>query len=215
VNGRVLFFTFGICVLTGLVFGLIPAYRASQNDPNECLREGGRSTATKFRHRTRNILVVAEIAVALVSLICAGLMINTVTRILLTSPGFDPDHLFTAEVRMTGEKYMDATDQEKTGLNLIKPPAGIFCRRVLERLRNTPGIEDAALVDWLPLAEKRRACLSGLHHCRQERRCFVGKTQRHARCCQCGLFSVDGDSDSERPRHYGARHRNIGAGGRN
>ena len=85
VNGRVLFFTFGICVLTGLVFGLIPAYRASKNDPNECLREGGRSTATKSRHRTRNILVVAEIAVALVSLICAGLMINTVTRILHTA----------------------------------------------------------------------------------------------------------------------------------
>jgi len=96
VNGRVLFFTFGVCVLTGLVFGLIPAYRASKNDPNECLREGGRSTATKSRHRTRNTLVVAEIAVALVSLMCAGLMINTVTRILGTSPGFNPEHLLTA-----------------------------------------------------------------------------------------------------------------------
>ena len=115
VNGRVLFFTFGICVLTGLVFGLIPAYRASKNDPNECLREGGRSTATRSRHRTRNILVVAEFAVALVSLICAGLMINTVTRILHTSPGFNPDHLLTAEVRLTGEKYMDATDWRRPG----------------------------------------------------------------------------------------------------
>ncbi len=138
VNGRVLLFTFGICVLTGLVFGLIPAYRASKNDPNECLREGGRSTATKSRHRTRNILVVAEIAVALVSLICAGLMINTVARILRTSPGFDPDHLLTAEVRLTGDKYMNAMDQDKTGLNLIKPPVEIFCRQVLERLRTFP-----------------------------------------------------------------------------
>ena len=126
VNGRVLIFTFGICVLTGLVFGLIPAYRASKNDPNECLREGGRSTATKSRHRTRNILVVAEIAVALVSLICAGLMINTVTRILHTSPGFNPDHLLTAEVRLTGDKYMDAMDQDKTGLNVIQPPSEDF-----------------------------------------------------------------------------------------
>ena len=127
VNGRVLFFTFGICVVTGLVFGLIPAYRASKNDPNECLREGGRSTATKSRHRTRNILVVSEIAVALVSLICAGLMINTLTRILRTSPGFNPDHLLTAEVRLTGEKYMDATDQDKTGFN--RDSAG--CRNFL------------------------------------------------------------------------------------
>ena len=153
VNGRVLFFTFGICVLTGLVFGLIPAYRASKSDPNECLREGGRNTATRSRHRTRNILVVAELAVALVSLTCAGLMINTVTRILHTSPGFDPDHLLTAEVRLTGDRYMDATDQVKTGLNLIKPPVGIFCRQVLERLRSIPGVENAAFIDWLPLAE--------------------------------------------------------------
>jgi putative ABC transport system permease protein len=152
VNGRVLFFTFGICVLTGLIFGLIPAYRASKSDPNECLREGGRSTATKSRHRTRNILVVAELAVALVSLTCAGLMINTVTRILRTSPGFNPDHLLTAEVRLTGDQYMDAMDQDKTGLNLIKPPVGIFCRQVLERLRSVPGVENAELVDWLPLA---------------------------------------------------------------
>src|ERR1700730_322212 len=161
VNGRVLFFTFGVCVLTGLVFGLIPAYRASKNDPNECLREGGRSTATKSRHRTRNILVVSEIGVALVSLICAGLMINTVTRILRTSPGFNPDHLLTAEVRLTGEKYMDATGQDKTGFNVIQPGVRIFCRQVLERVREIPGVESAALVDWLPLADNAQHAFPG------------------------------------------------------
>ena len=161
VNGRVLLFTFGICVLTGLVFGLIPAYRVSKSDPNECLREGGRSTATKSRHRTRNILVVAEIAVALVSLICAGLMINTVTRILHTSPGFNPDHLLTAEVRLTGEKYMDATGQDKTGFNVIQPGVKVFCRQVLERVREIPGVESAALVDWLPLADNAQHAFPG------------------------------------------------------
>ena len=161
VNGRVLVFTFGVCVLTGLVFGLIPAYRASKSDPNECLREGGRSSATKSRLRTRNILVVAELAVALVSLICAGLMINTVTRILRTSPGFNPDHLLTAEVRLTGDRYMDATDQDKTGLNVIKPSVGIFCRQVLERVREIPGVESAALVDWFPLAENAEHAYPG------------------------------------------------------
>ena len=161
VNGRVLFFTFAICVLTGLVFGLIPAYRASKNDPNECLREGGRSTATKSRHRTRNILVVAEIAVALVSLICAGLMINTVTRILHTNPGFDPDHLLTAEVRLTGEKYMNAADQDKTGFNLIRPGVKLFCGQMLERVRAIPGVESAAFVDWLPLADNAQHAWPG------------------------------------------------------
>ena len=167
-DGRVLFFTFGICILTGLLFGLIPAYRASKTDANECLREGGRSTATKSRYRTRNILVVAELAVALVSLICAGLMIKTLTRILSTSPGFNPDHLLTAEVRLTGEKYMDGAEQEKTGLNMIRPPVGIFCRQVLEQLKNIPGVEGAALVDWLPLADNAQHAQPGFT--------IVGKT---------------------------------------
>jgi putative ABC transport system permease protein len=104
---------------------------------------------------------VAEIAVALVSLICAGLMMNTLTRILHTSPGFNPDHLLTAEVRLTGEKYMDATDQDKTGLNLIKPRVGIFCRQVLERVREIPGVESAALVDWLPLSDNAQHASPG------------------------------------------------------
>ena len=161
VNGRVLLFTFAICVLTGVVFGLIPAYRASKNDPNECLREGGRSTATRSLYRTRDILVVAEIAIALVSLICAGLMIHTVRRVLHTSPGFDPDHLLTAEVRLTGEKYMNYADPDKTGLSVIQPAVKIFCRQMLERIRGIPGVESAALVDWLPLAENAQHAFPG------------------------------------------------------
>jgi len=160
-DARVLFFTLGTCILTGLLFVLIPAYRASKHDLSECLREGGRSTASKSRHRTRNILVVAEIAVALVSLICAGLMINTLAHILRTSPGFDPSHLLTAEVRLTGEKYVDASDPGNTGLTVIHPPVGIFCRQVLERLRNLPGVEGVALIDWLPLAENAQHARPG------------------------------------------------------
>ena len=105
VDGRVLLFTFSTCVLTGIAFGLIPALRAVRSDVNECLREGGHSTATISRHRTRNTLVITEIALALVLLICAGLMINTLTHILRTTPGFNPEHLLTAEVRLAGDKY--------------------------------------------------------------------------------------------------------------
>ena len=153
VDGRVLLFTFGTCVVTGIAFGLIPSYRAVRNNANEGLREGGRSTATISRHRTRNILVITEIALALVLLICAGLMINTVTRILRTAPGFNPEHLLTAEVRLTGDKYIDSTQQDATGINWIRPPVGDFCRQALDRVRNIPGVEDVALIDWLPLLE--------------------------------------------------------------
>src|SRR5579862_286501 len=153
VDGRVLLFTFCICVITGIGFGMIPAYRAVNSNVNECLRETGRSTATVSRHRTRNTLVITEIALAFVLLICAGLMINTVIRVLRTTPGFNPEHLLTAEVRLTGEKYMDSSTEDATGLNSILPPVDQFCRQALERTRNIPGVEDVALADWLPLLE--------------------------------------------------------------
>ncbi len=89
---------------------------------------------------------------ALVLLICAGLMINTLTHVLHTNPGFNPAHLVTAQVRLAGDKYVDASDPDHLDLNVIHPPVARFCRQVLERLQELPGVEAAALVDWLPLA---------------------------------------------------------------
>lgn len=160
-DGRVLLFTFCVCVITGIAFGIIPAYRAVRSDLNECLRESGRSTATVSRHRTRNTLVVTEIALSLVLLICAGLMVNTMIRILRTTPGFNPEHLLTAEVRLTGEKYMDSSTEDATGLNSILPPVDQFCRQALERTRNIPGVEEVALIDWLPLLENAGPAFPG------------------------------------------------------
>jgi putative ABC transport system permease protein len=149
IDSRVLLFTFGTCVLTGIAFGLIPAYRAVRTNLAECLQEGGRSTATVSRHRTRDALVVTEIALAFVLLICTGLMINTLTRILRTSPGFASEHLLTAQVRLTGDKYITMDPD----FNVILPPVGQFCDRVVDRFLSTPGVEDVALIDWLPLLD--------------------------------------------------------------
>jgi len=153
VDSRVLLFTFGTCVLTGIAFGLIPAYRAVTANIKECLEESGRSTGTISRHRTRNTLVVTEIALAFVLLICTGLMINTLTRILRTSPGFAPEHLLTAQVRLTGVKYVDSTQVPNPDLNVILPAVGQFCDQALDRFRRTPGVEGVALIDWLPLLD--------------------------------------------------------------
>ena len=128
-DGRILLFTFGICILTGIVFGLAPAFRASKNDVNETLRGEGRTTDSVSRHRTRNFLVIAEIAAALVLLTCAGLMINTLTRILRTNPGFSPEHLVTAQVRLTGDKYIDSSDPQHLDLYVIRPPVTFFFDR--------------------------------------------------------------------------------------
>jgi len=147
---RILLFTFGICILTGTVFGLAPALHASTNDVNETLRGEARMTGSVSRHHTRNFLVIAEVAVALVLLLCAGLMINTLTRILQTNPGFTVDHLVTAQVRLAGDKYVDSTNVDFVA---IRPSVALFCRQLLERLQALPGVEAAAFVDWLPLAE--------------------------------------------------------------
>jgi predicted permease len=150
-DARIWLFTFGICILTGIVFGLVPAFHASKNDVNETLRGEGHTTASVSRHRTRNVLVIAEIAIALLLLIGAGLMINTLTRILHTNPGFNPDHLLTAQVRLAGDKYVTADDPHDQ--NVIQSPVAFFYRQVLERLQALPGVEAAAFVDWLPLLD--------------------------------------------------------------
>jgi putative ABC transport system permease protein len=161
VDGRVLLFTLGTCVLTGVAFGMIPAYRAVRSNVSESLRDGTRGATTIASHRTRDCLVVAEVALSLVLLICAGLMINTLTRILRTSPGFNPEHLLTAEVRLTGDKYIDSTQQGDTGLNVLRPPVAEFCRKLLERIRSIPNVEEAALIDWLPLIENHQYAFPG------------------------------------------------------
>jgi len=147
VDARVLGFTFAISLTTGILFGLAPALRASKTDLNDSLKEGGRSSAPGSRHRTRSTLVVIEVALALILLVSAGLMMNTVVRVLHADPGFHPNHLLTLEVRLIGKKYFDISQWEKTGLDLVTPQVGIFCKQVLERVRALPGVEAAGVSD--------------------------------------------------------------------
>src|SRR5262245_50104074 len=148
---RVLLFTFCTCLLTGIAFGLFPAYRATRADLNNDLKEGGRGTRAISHHRARNTLVIAQVALVFVLLVCAGLMISTLIHIFRTTPGFNPEQLLTAEIRLTGEKYMDTSQVEKTNFILIRPSVEQFCQSSLERLRTLPGVDGVAMIDWLPL----------------------------------------------------------------
>lgn len=98
INGRVLFFAGGLSLLTALLFGMAPALRASRADLQDALREGESRTATAKHKRTPYLLVVAEVALAMVLLVGAGLMINSLLRMLLPSPGFDPANVLTMTV---------------------------------------------------------------------------------------------------------------------
>jgi predicted permease len=151
-DGRVLTFAFFISLITGVVFGLAPALAASKSGINDSLKQGAHSSAPASRHRVRSVLVVAEVGLALVLLVCAGLMINSLVRVLHTDPGFDPNSLLTAEIRLTGKEYFDASPVDKTGFDLVTPQVNLFSRQLVERVKELPGVESAAVIDWLPMA---------------------------------------------------------------
>ncbi len=154
IDARVLCFTLAISVSSGVLFGLAPAVRTSKTDLNDALKESGRTSIGGSRHGMRSTLVVIEVALALVLLVGAGLMINTLVRALHADPGFKSDHLVTLEIRLIGNRYFDISQGETTGVSLVTPQVGIFCRQLLEQIRRLPGVDSAALIDWLPMLEE-------------------------------------------------------------
>ena len=138
-DARVLVFTFGTAVLTGIVFGLAPAWRMSRPELNETLKEGGRGPgAGSSRSRLRGALVVAEVALALVLLICAGLLVKSVVRLRRVDPGFEAKNLVTMDVWLPRVQYPQAQDWHN------------FYARAIERVEALPGVEAAALTSTLP-----------------------------------------------------------------
>lgn len=138
VDWKVLTFTLAASALTGLFFGFLPAFQATRLNLNVTLKEGGRDTA-RGRSGLRSLLVVSEVALALVLMMGAGLMINSFLRLRQVDAGFKPDHLLTMEIDPTFERYPSHSAL-----------AG-FYDRVIERIESLPGVESAAVVTHLPL----------------------------------------------------------------
>jgi putative ABC transport system permease protein len=138
-DGRVLGFTVGVTLLTGLIFGAAPALQASKVDLNESLKDGGRGASGMGRHRMLRSLVVAEVALSLVLLIGAGLMARSFMRLQHTSAGLNPENLLTLRLNLPGEKY-DTPGKRHA-----------FYKELLERIGAAPGVEAAGAVSNLPL----------------------------------------------------------------
>ncbi|HZN12207.1 MAG TPA: ABC transporter permease, partial [Blastocatellia bacterium] len=139
VDGRVLLFTLGVSVLTGLIFGLVPAWQMARTDLNAALKEGGRSTtAGASRQRMRGALVVAELALALVLLIGAGLLIKSFWGLRAVAPGFATENLQTMRVELPEARYRQIPAQVR------------FRQQALEAVNSLPGVR-AAMVSELPL----------------------------------------------------------------
>jgi putative ABC transport system permease protein len=138
IDGVVLGFTFLISVVTGLVFGLVPALRASKLGLHDTLKEGGRSSASGGR-RTRNVLVVSEIALALILLIGAGLLVKSFLRLQQINPGFNLNNILTMEIDRRSLK--EATPQQSAA----------FYQQVIERTKGLPGVTSVAVSTNIPL----------------------------------------------------------------
>ncbi len=131
-DGTVLAFTAGIALLTGLVFGLAPAWKIASADVQEPLREGGRGTVGAGHHRLRNTLVVAEISLALVLLVGAGLLLRSFFRVLQADSGFRAEGVLTGTVPLPQTRFDDHAKR------------AAFLERVLENLRAVPGVQVAS-----------------------------------------------------------------------
>ena len=141
IDTRVLLFTLGISLATGVLFGLVPALQVSKTDITESLKESGRSAMGGRHHqRARNLLVVSEVALSLILLVGAGLLAKSFVRLQNVSGGFASDHLLTVNLALPQEKYKD---------DALKAQ---FFKQVVERLGGLPGVEAAAAVSQLPLS---------------------------------------------------------------
>ncbi|HVI38711.1 MAG TPA: ADOP family duplicated permease, partial [Gaiellales bacterium] len=138
-DGLVLGFTLAVSMLTGILFGLVPALQAARPDLTTALTEGGRSGSSAGRQRFRRGLVIGQIALALMLVTSAGLLIRSFVRIRGVDPGFDPSRLLTAEVELSGVRY--------------DTPAKIraFYAELVRRMQTLPGVRSAAAVRALPM----------------------------------------------------------------
>lgn len=143
IDYRVLLFTAGLAIVTGIVFGLVPALQVSKPNLTEAMREGGRGATTGAGHnRLRSGLVMAETALGIVLLAGAGLLIRSLNRLSHTDLGFNPKHVLTATFDLSETRYNpDQQDQ--------------FIRELSTRIRALPGVSGAAGAMPLPLYDDR------------------------------------------------------------
>jgi putative ABC transport system permease protein len=140
INPRALGFTLCVALLTGIISGLAPALQVSKPDLSEMLKEGGRgSSAGAGRHRLRSLLVISEVALALVLLVGAGLMVRGFARLVaVQKAGFSPENVLTMRTSLTDSKYPEQHQR------------AAFYKQVIERVAALPEVRSASVVRFLP-----------------------------------------------------------------
>jgi putative ABC transport system permease protein len=148
IDGRVLLFTLGVSFLTAILFGLVPALQASSPNLNLMIRQGDRTRVAGSPGWTRHVLAISEVALAMVLLVGAGLMINTVLHLRQVNPGLDPKNVMIAGINLPeGGKYLARVpggDNEKPS-----PQVRAFYQQLLERVALSPGVESVGMLSQM------------------------------------------------------------------
>jgi putative ABC transport system permease protein len=139
VDYRVVVFTAAITIITGLLFGIAPAVRGMRGESADTLRDGGKTSGHAASGVARRSLVVAEVALAVVMLMGAGLLVRSLIKLQAIDLGFDPSHVLTMQVTLPARKYNDTT-------------ADAYFQQVLARAGRLPGARSAAAVSYLPIS---------------------------------------------------------------
>ena len=139
IDKAALWFSAVVSIFSGILFGLVPSLQGARSDVHDALQDGSRTTAGSLRHRLRNGLVVAQVAMAIVLLVSAGLLMKSLSRLLKVDPGFSVEHLLTFNTSLSVQRYPDAAHQVE------------FERNLRARLQALPGVKSAATVSRLPL----------------------------------------------------------------
>ena len=138
----VLFFTFGVSTITGVLFGLAPALQASKPNPGSMLKDTGRGVSHGARNRMRSALIVSEVALSLMLLVGAGLLISSFWRLLQTDPGFDPKGVLTLDIPLSRSTY--AKPEQRSAA----------FEEIIRRMKTIPGVRDVSAVSNVPLTDR-------------------------------------------------------------
>jgi len=155
-NGWVLAFTISICLATGLICGLLPAARTLKTNLTGVMKQGSKGANSSGHHKTHNLLVISEIALALVLLIGAGLLLRSFQQLLKVDLGFRADHILTIEIQqpalsMAQINQLSSEEQLKLG-----EKQSLEFEQIAEQIRALPGVKEVGGIDDLPLGNEFR-----------------------------------------------------------
>src|SRR5580692_4264550 len=153
---RVLGFTVAVCLAAGILCGLFPALRARMRDLNGVLKQGGKGSAAPGSHRVHNTLVVAEIALALIPLIGAGLLLQSFRHLLDVAPGFQTDHILSMQITQAAIPPVEAAKLSQEQQIELGKKQSLQFDQILQQVNALPGVKSAGGISTLPLGTDLR-----------------------------------------------------------